>query len=114
VGWICKDVRALCEVDADLMNVAKDDFAEAVGELAMSNGSPALQLGRLADVGSSIRTSIDKRIKEKPLTVPADWRRLLDQHLAAQAPGTPDEFEEAARAEKTAALTELAEADCPY
>ena len=44
-------IRALtlqppCEVDGDLMNVAKDDFEDAVGELAMANGSPALQLGQ--------------------------------------------------------------------
>ena len=31
-----------CEVDADLMNVAKDDFEDAVGELTMANGDPAL------------------------------------------------------------------------
>ncbi|WP_295433595.1 AAA family ATPase, partial [uncultured Thiodictyon sp.] len=99
-----------CEVDADLMNVAKDDFGDAVGELAMANGSPALQLGRLTEVGTTIRVAIDKRIKGKRMTVAADWRQLLDAHLAAQGAGNPDELEENARAEKTAALTELAEA----
>ncbi len=51
-------IRALtlqppCEVDADLMNVAKDNFEGSVGELAMANGAPALQLGRLTEVGAT-------------------------------------------------------------
>ena len=108
-------IRALtlqppCEVDADLMNVAKDAFADAVGELAMANGAPALQLGRLTEVGAAIRVAIDKRISGKRMTVAADWRALLDAHLAAQSVGKADELEESARAEKTTALIELAEA----
>jgi len=99
-----------CEVDADLMNVAKDDFEGSVGELAMANGAPALQLGRLAQVGATIRVAIDKRIKGKSMSVAADWRALLDAYLAAQSVDEPDELEESARAEKTAALAELAEA----
>ena len=108
-------IRALtlqppCEVDADLMNVAKDDFEDVLGELAMANGAPALQLARLTEVGATIRVAIDKRVKGKRVTVAADWRKLLDTYLAAQSAGKPDELEESARAEKTAALTELAEA----
>ncbi|MGH7848108.1 MAG: AAA family ATPase [Candidatus Binatia bacterium] len=98
-----------CEVDADLMNVAKDDFGDAVGEIDMANGSPALQLGRLTEVGETIRVAIEKRTKGKRMTVAADWRKLLDAHLAAQSADKPDELEESARVEKTAALTELAE-----
>ena len=52
----------------------------------------------------------DKRAKGKRMTVAADWRKLLDAHLATQLAGKPDELEESARAEKTAALNELAEA----
>lgn len=108
-------IRALplqppCEVDADLMNVAKDGFEFAVTELAMSNGAPALQLGRLTEVGTTIRVAIDKRVKGKRITLAADWRKLLDKHLAAQSLGKADELEGAARAEKTIALKELAEA----
>ncbi len=108
-------IRALtlqppCDVDADLMNVTKDDFEDAVGELAMANGAPALQLGRLREVGTAIREAIDKRVKGKRMIVEADWRKLLDTHLATQSGGKPDELEESARMEKTAALKELAEA----
>lgn len=107
-------IRALtmqppCEVDADLMNVAKDDFDGVVCELAMANGAPALQLGRLSETGEVIRSAIDKRRKGKRLTVEADWRQLLDAHLAAHGTGQADELEESARAEKTACLKELAE-----
>ena len=108
-------IRALtlqppCQVDSDLMNVAKDDFEDAVGELAMTNGTPALQLGRLTDVGATVRSAIDKRARGKRLTVQADWRKLLDAHLAAEPAGEHDDLEDDARAEKTAALAELAEA----
>ena len=78
-----------CEVDADLMNVAKDAFEDSVDELAMANGAPALQLGRLAQVGATIRVAIDKRVKGKRMTVAADWRKLLDAHLAAQSLESP-------------------------
>lgn len=99
-----------CEVDADLMNVAKDDFEDFVSEVAMANNAPALQLGRLAEVGATIRTAIDKRVNGKRLTVEANWRELLDAHLATRSAQEPDELEESARAEKTLALKELAEA----
>lgn len=98
-----------CEVDADLMNVAKDGFADAVGEVAMADGKSALQLGRLVEMGAVIRSAVEKRIGGKRLAVEADWRKLLDAHLAGHAVGQVDELEESARAEKTAALKELAE-----
>jgi len=108
-------IRALslqppCLVDADLMNVARDDFEDAVGELTMTSGTPALQLGRLTEVGAIIREAIDKRIKGKRLTVQADWRKLLNAHLATQRVHEHDDLENAAREEKTAALIELAKA----
>ena len=103
-------LRPPCEVDADLMNVAKDGFGDAVGEIAMANGAPALQLGRLREMGAVIRSAVEKRVGGKRLVVEADWRKMLDAHLVAQATGQADELEESARAEKTAALKELAEA----
>ena len=95
-------IRALslqppCQVDADLMNVARDDFEDAVGELTMTSGTLALQLGRLTEVGAIIRQAIDKRIKGKRLTVQADWRKLLNSHLATQRVHEHDDLEDAAR-----------------
>lgn len=98
-----------CEVDSDLMNVARDIFGGVIGEIKMANGAPALQLARLADMGEVVRSALDKRIKGKRLSVEAHWRELLDAHLAKQGSGEVDEIEESARAEKTAALKELAE-----
>jgi hypothetical protein len=76
----------------------------------MANGAPALQLGRFGEMGAVIRSAVEKRVGGKRLIVEADWRKLLDVHLAGQTTGQADELEESARAEKTAALKELAEA----
>ena len=99
-----------CEVDGDLLNVAKDIFPGTIAETALADGAPALQLQRLVETGDVIRDAIEKRLKGKRLTVDADWRALLDKHLARRGAKDADEFEESARQEKTAALKELAEA----
>lgn len=105
-----------CEVDADLINVAKGHFGSSIVNVAMADNSPALQLGRLAEMGETIRTAIVKRLKGKRLTVNADWRHQLDEHLESKGAiplkdldPAARELEEKARAEKTAALKELAE-----
>ena len=108
-------IRALtihppCRVDADLMNVAKDDFGTLVDEFAMSDNAPALQLGRLRNVGEIIRNAVEKRIKGSPLIVKADWRALLDEYISRLPLEDSDELEERARKEKTAALEVLAAA----
>lgn len=98
-----------CDVDADLMTVAKDIFGEAIHVTSMANGAPAFQLGRLDEMGTVIRSAVEKRIGGMRLKVDADWRALLNEHLAAQSLAKVDELEENARTEKTAALKELAE-----
>jgi hypothetical protein len=98
-----------CAVDADLMAVAKDAFGGIIEQISMANGAPALQLGRLSEVGAVIRSALDKRINGKRLAVAADWRGLLDEHLAKQGATKADDQEEDARNEKEAALKELAE-----
>jgi hypothetical protein len=102
-------LQPACDVDADLMEVAKDGFEGMVTDLEMVDGAPALQLGRLGEMGSLVRNAIEKRLAGKRLPIAADWRKLLDEHLAAQGATAVDELEESARAEKTAALAELAE-----
>jgi ATP-dependent exoDNAse (exonuclease V) alpha subunit len=107
-------IRALtlqppCDVDSDLIDVAKEDFDGAIVEVPLADASPALQLGRLAEMGETIRNAMSKRIKGKRLTVDADWRKLLDKHLKSKGAKATDELEEQAREEKTAALKELAE-----
>lgn len=102
-------IQPACDVDVDLMHVAKDCFEDSIVEVPMANGEAALQLVRLADMGSVIRSAVEKRIGGKRLVVDADWRKLLDDHLSRQTQTQVDELEESARAEKTAALKELAE-----
>ncbi len=97
-----------CPVDADLMAVAKNEFGDAISEVPMANGAPAQQLGRLAEMGATVRTSVEKRVKGTRLTVTAEWRTLLDAQLALQGAPKNDDLEEGARTEKTAALAELA------
>lgn len=105
-----------CEVDSDLVDVAKSQFDGVIVEVPLADGSPALQLGRLAEMGNTIRSAIEKRVKGKRLTVNANWRQLLDEHLMAngavplkELEPVARELEEKAREEKTAALKELAE-----
>ncbi len=59
-------------------------------------------------MGTLIQRAVTKRVAGARHAVQADWRKLLDAHLAA--PVGSDETEEAARQEKAAALKELAEA----
>lgn len=98
-----------CEVDSDLIDVANDDFENAIVVVPLADNSPALQLGRLAAMRETICSAIDKRIQGTRLAVDADWRKLLDRHLKSRGVKTTDELEELAREEKTAALKELAE-----
>lgn len=103
------DIKPGCEVDGDLINIVKDQFEKNIIETPLADGSPALQLARLAEMGDVIRTAIQKRAKGKRLEVQADWRALLDSHLDVHGVDIFDELEEKAREEKTAALKELAE-----
>lgn len=98
-----------CGVDADLMGVAMDDFGDVILKVPLANKAPGLQLGRLAGMDETIRAAITKRIQGARHAIQADWRRLLDQHLAATGASAVGELEEKARAEKTAALREMAE-----
>ena len=98
-----------CPVTSDLMNIAKRAFAGTTVEVTMASGGPAFQLGRLAETAETIRSAVDRRLKGRRLPVSADWRTLLDAYLALYSAGPSDELEERARAEKTAALKELAE-----
>jgi hypothetical protein len=98
-----------CDVDGDLMDVSKDIFADVISERLLADGNPALQLGRLSEIGDVIRKAIDKRIKGKRLSIAANWRILLNKHLDLHGVGNKDELEEKAREEKTAALKELSE-----
>lgn len=103
------NIRPECNLDGDLLNVAKKEFGGVILETKMADGSDALQLARLSEVAKIIRRACNKRIDGKRLTVEADWRQLLDSYLNLKGIDFRDELEEKAREEKTAALKELAE-----
>lgn len=103
------EIKPGCDVDGDLIDVAKDQFGGAIIDTPLADGNPALQLARLAEMGEVIRSALNKRVKGKRLVVEADWKALLDSHLDAHGVDSSDELEEKAREEKTAALKELAE-----
>ncbi|MFO1461564.1 MAG: AAA family ATPase, partial [Verrucomicrobiota bacterium] len=96
-----------CEVTGDTIGVAEEEaFGDEIRLVQLGDGRRAYQLGRLSEMGVKIRDAVNKRIAAARHTVSADWRKLLDEKLAATA---QDELEEQARQEKTAALRELAE-----
>lgn len=103
------DIKPGCEVDGDLLKIVKDQFEGIINEVSLANGDSALQLSRLTEIGEVIRSSIQKRLKGKRLSVEANWKTLLDAHLDTHGTRNTDELEEKAREEKTAALRELAE-----
>lgn len=102
------DVNPGCDVDGDLMEVAKDIFDDTITEVHLTDGNPALQLSRLSEIGEVIRKAIIKRINGKRLKVDADWRSLLDAYLEEHGNERIDDQEQEAREEKTAALKVLA------
>jgi hypothetical protein len=102
------EIRPTCEVTSDLMAVADATFAPEIQGAHLKDGSPAFQLCRLAKMGEVIRNAVTRRRKGKRLTVNADWRKLVDQHLGKIGP-VEAEREAQARREKAAALGELAD-----
>ncbi len=98
-----------CPIDADLINILHDDFGPVLRSVALSDGRPGLQLDRLALVGDGIRTEFTHRAKAKKRhVVQADWASELNELLGSPDPTDAEEL--LARAEKVAALTELAAA----
>lgn len=106
------DIQPACSVDRDLMAVVEDSFTPEIARAELADKSPAYQLMRLRAMGDVIRQSVKSRVAGKRHAISADWRERLDRHLDKNNPGAtnPADLSEAqARAEKTAALKELAE-----
>lgn len=98
-----------CSIDGDLLSVVADDLAPAIQLASMFDGRPGYQLNRLADARTRIANEVRKRAgTKKRHEIDADWPVVLDE-LLPEAAGT-DEAETLARAEKAAALAELAAA----
>lgn len=108
------DKEQKTQITADLLAVAQDELFEGeIQVVEMADERPAYQLDRLAAAGKLIRDTIEKRIGAKRHSLKIDWRNALDSFLKKNGVKLPDdpeerEREELARAEKTAALEELA------
>lgn len=99
-------VQPSCPLTGDILDAVLGGMRDEIVVPAMADGSPALQLARLASVGEIIRTAVEKRAAGARLDVKADWGKLLVAELGPMDPA--DWEEERARQEKVAALTELA------
>lgn len=102
------------QITADLLGVAEDEvFENEIRIVKMMDKRPAYQLERLGKAGDLIRSTIEKRILAKRHNLNVNWRKELDTFLKKsqeELPNDPEERarENVARAEKTAALEELA------
>ena len=98
-------------VTGDLLKVAEDRFAGEVRVVKMANGKPAYQLERLGAAGGLIKEIVERRRGGRRHHLIADWRGTLDDLLRALPEDETEQADEdKARAEKAAALEEIANA----
>ena len=97
---------------ADLLKVAEvDRFAGEVRVVKMADGKPAYQLERLGAAGGLIKETVERRRAGRRHHLIANWRGELDGLLGALPGDGIDAADESkARAEKAAALEEIANA----
>jgi AAA domain/UvrD-like helicase C-terminal domain len=99
------EISPPCELTSDVLPVVEENFPGSVALVQMADGSRAYQLGRLAQAGDLIRSTIEKRIKAQRHEIDADWEGLLAGALDPSV--AMDEEEARARDEKVSALREL-------
>lgn len=100
-----------CEATSDTMEVAEDElFDGVIKRLKFADKSDGYQLSRLAECGNCIRELVQKRLKAPPMTITADWAKLLDDALSEGGVSSESltERDKLAREEKVAALHILA------
>lgn len=97
-----------CPVDGDLMDLVEAQFEPHMAITEMATGETAYQLERLQATSVLLRNFVQKRTQGARHELDADWHGLLNEELGSS--GKEDELEARARAEKAAALRELAEA----
>jgi hypothetical protein len=119
-GWVQNHVNQKALLDCFAGHLRPEQslcffYAKKVPFVEDSGGSRIIiGVGRVLHIAPSveyktIRLSITKRIQGTRLSAEADWRKLLDDHLAAAGAPASGELEQKARVEKTTALKELAE-----
>ena len=99
-------VRPPCPITGDILAARLADMAPEVVATAIEDDS-AVQLERYQTIAALAHKQINGRLAGKRLVVDADWPALVDLKFKEAA---QDPEEKRARAEKAAALKELAEA----
>lgn len=102
-------VQPACPIDGDLLATINDALEPAVRPAQIVDQRPGYQLDRLSEARTRISNEVKKRTtRSRRHSIEANWHNELDKLLGAPEPG--DETESLARAEKAAALEELAAA----
>jgi hypothetical protein len=105
-----KNQEEKAEVTSDLLEIAEEElFDGQIRVILMADKRPAYQLDRFGAVGDIIRTTIQKRVQAERRPLSIDWRDELNKRLGPlPSAGEERQQEERARAEKAAALEEIA------
>lgn len=98
-----------CKIDGDDYETVESEFEGSIVRVKMKDGSPAYQLKRMNEIKSLIKEKIEKRISAKRFICEIDFRNIIDKEFNAGPSQVIDDSEDKARAEKAAALKELAE-----
>jgi len=92
----------------DQYEIHKERLTPVVACCDLENGKPAFQLDRLAVTRDVIQSTVEKRVKKgRRLEVDVNWRAELDREFR-DTPAPKGSLEDRGRAEKAAALHELA------
>lgn len=100
-------IEPACKVNNPIMRATQSIFSDLIDIVDFKGDEKAYQLHRFSKFGEKIRNTVLKRISGSRHSINADWTKLLNQQLGPMGKG--DETEQRARAEKVAALKELAE-----
>lgn len=95
-----------CPVSIDVIQSARSSFGPLITDIVFADGDHGFQLDRYSQTSSMISKSVTKRRDGARHSVPANWRRLIDDALPA---ALGDELEKRAHEEKAASLQELVE-----
>ena len=102
-------VEPPCPIDGDLLDVIADELEPSIRPAKLLDGAPGFQLDRLSKAGRRISNEVRRRSgAAKRHVVNADWEGLLDDLLEGETKSSDTEAR--ARAEKVAALSEIAAA----
>lgn len=99
-------LQPACPIDGDELGIQEQRMRPSVVRVEVAEGEPGYQLQQYRRSGDTIANTVRKRRDLAPLSLAADWGKVLDDSLGPSDPA--DELERQAREEKAAALEVLA------